>query len=108
MSVVAAFVFLAAVLSDELSVPLTVGTMFLFTLGVGIAAPAALTQAVSVNPNVIGSASGLYGFAQMAVGAICTAAAGAGSNPALATAVVLVVTGCLAQASFWAAGRARS
>jgi DHA1 family bicyclomycin/chloramphenicol resistance-like MFS transporter len=107
MSVASAFAFLAAVPIGELSVPLTVVTMFVFTLGVGIAAPAALTQAVSVNPNVIGSASGLYGFAQMAVGAICTAAAGMGSNPALATAVVLAVSGCLAQASFWVAARGR-
>ena len=29
----------------------------------------ALTEAVSVNPRVVGSASGLYGFMQMAVGA---------------------------------------
>jgi DHA1 family bicyclomycin/chloramphenicol resistance-like MFS transporter len=63
----------------------------------------ALSEAVSVNTNVIGSASGLYGFTQMAVGALCAALAGLGSNPALATAVVLVSAAAVAQVSFWIA-----
>jgi hypothetical protein len=49
-----------------------------------------MTQAISVNPAVIGSASGLYGFSQMGVGAICTALVGMGSNPALTAAIILV------------------
>ena len=76
-----------------------------FAFGAGVASPAALTQAMSVNPLVIGSASGLYGFSQMGVGAICTALAGLGSNPALAAAVVLVGAGVLAQVAFWVALR---
>ncbi|WP_454685358.1 multidrug effflux MFS transporter [Ancylobacter moscoviensis] len=107
LSVVAAFIFLGAVLQGALTVPLTVATMFAFTLGVGITAPAALTQAVSVDPVVIGSASGLYGFAQMAVGALCTALAGLGPDPALSTALVLAGSGCIAQVAFWIAGRRR-
>lgn len=107
LSVLAAFVFLGAALGGALTVPLTVGAMFLFTLGVGVAAPAALTQAVSVDPAVIGSASGLYGFAQMAVGALCTALAGVGADPALSTALVLAGSGCLAQLCFWIARRRR-
>ena len=103
MSVLAAFVFLGAVLSGHLSVTLTIGCMFVFTLGVGIAAPAALTQAISVNPHVIGSASGLYGFTQMAVGGLCTSLAGVGSDPALATAIVLAAAGVVAQVFFWIA-----
>jgi DHA1 family bicyclomycin/chloramphenicol resistance-like MFS transporter len=87
------------------NVPLIVGTMFVFTVGVGVAAPAALTQAVSVNPLVIGSASGLYGFAQMAIGAVCTALAGIGDNPALAATLILTVAGIIAQAAFWLAQR---
>jgi len=98
-SCVAAAVLLAAVLLHRLSVPLVVGTMFLYTVGVGMAAPAALTQAISVNPQVIGSASGLYGFVQMAVGAVCTSAAGLGA-PALSSALVLAVAGVIAQAAF--------
>jgi len=105
VGVIAAFVCLAALLLDRANVPLIVGTMFVFTIGVGVAAPAALTQAVSVNPLVIGSASGLYGFAQMTIGALCTALAGIGGNPALAAALVLAVTGLIAQAAFWIAGR---
>jgi DHA1 family bicyclomycin/chloramphenicol resistance-like MFS transporter len=41
----------------------------------------------------------------MLVGAICTALAGVGTDPALATALVLAGSGCLAQLSFWVAGR---
>ena len=101
LSVVAAFVLLGAALSGHLSVPLIVACMFLFTVGVGMASPPALTQAISVNPQVIGSASGLYGFTQMAVGALCTALAGMGhANPALASAIVLAGAGIVAQLSF--------
>jgi DHA1 family bicyclomycin/chloramphenicol resistance-like MFS transporter len=108
LSVAAAFVLLGAALSNQLSVPLIIATMFLFTVGAGMASPAALTQAISVNPQVIGSASGLYGFTQMAVGALCTALAGMGHvNPALASAIVLAGAGIVAQLSFWIALRAQ-
>lgn len=105
LSVAAAFVLLGAVLSGHLNVALAIGSMFVFTIGVGVASPAALTQAISGNPKVIGSASGLYGFAQMAVGALCSALVGLGDDPALATAIVLVAAGVIAQFSFWIALR---
>jgi DHA1 family bicyclomycin/chloramphenicol resistance-like MFS transporter len=108
ISVIAAFVLLAAVLSGHLSVVLAVGSMFVYTIGVGTASPAALTEAISVNRMVIGSASGLYGFAQMGVGALCTALAGLGQSPALAAAVVVAGAGIVAQASFWIAFRSRA
>jgi DHA1 family bicyclomycin/chloramphenicol resistance-like MFS transporter len=108
VSVAAACVFLGAALSGHLSVPAVVIPMFFFAAGAGIASPAALTQAIGVNPNVVGSASGLYGFSQMGVGAICTAATGFGKDPALAAALVLVVAGMIAQASFWMAARYRT
>lgn len=104
-SIAAALVFLAAVLSGHLSVWLTVSSMVVLTIGVGIASPTALTRAVSINPAVVGSASGLYGFTQMAVGAICTALAGFGRDPALSAAIVLVGAGVLAQCCFWMALR---
>lgn len=107
MSVAAAFALLTATLAGYLSVPLIIACMFLYTVGVGTAAPAALTEAVSINPFVIGSASGLYGFAQMAVGAICTVFAGLGSDPALAVSLVLACAGIVAQLSFWIALRGR-
>jgi MFS transporter, DHA1 family, multidrug resistance protein len=107
LSVSAAFVLLAAVLSGHLSVALAVGSMFVFTFGAGIASPVALIEAISVNPMVIGSASGLYGFSQMAVGAVCTALVGLGQSPALATALVLAGAGIVSQACFWSAFRGR-
>jgi len=103
LSVLASFSFLAAVLSAHLTVTLAVGSMFVFSVGVGMASPAALTQAMSVNSHVIGSAAGLYGFAQMGVGSLCTAAAGIGGNPALAAALVLAAAGVIGQLSFWIA-----
>jgi DHA1 family bicyclomycin/chloramphenicol resistance-like MFS transporter len=107
-SVIAAAVFLAGTLSGHLSVPFTIVTIFVFTVGVGMAAPTALTQAISVDPRVIGSASGLYGFAQMTVGAFCTSLAALGSNPALAAGLVLTGAGIVAQLSFWMASRRMS
>ncbi len=104
-SVAAAFLFLAAVLSGHLTVPITLLSMALFTIGAGTASPAALTEAISTDPSVIGSASGLYGFAQMAIGALCTALVGIGSSPSFAAAVVVAGAGLIAQASFWIALR---
>jgi len=60
-----------------------------------------------VNPQVIGSASGLYGALQMAVGALCTALAGLGPSPALSTALVLAGAGLVGQLSFRTALRGR-
>ncbi|MFI4996448.1 MAG: multidrug effflux MFS transporter [Hyphomicrobiales bacterium] len=106
-SAVAAFLFLGLVLSGYLSVASCMGCMFVFALGSGMASPTALTLAISVSPEVAGSASGLYGFAQMVVGALCTGLAGLGGNPALAVALVLAATGAVAQLSFWIALRTR-
>ncbi len=106
-SILAALVLLSAVLLGHLTVSLAVCSMFAFTVGVGIASPTALMQAISVNPHVIGSASGLYGCTQMAVGALCTMLAGTGGNPALAAAIVLVAAGAIGQLSFWIALRFR-
>lgn len=100
VSVAAALGLLVIVLMDWLSVPLLIGTMFVFTVGVGAAAPAAVAQATGVDLQMIGSASGLYGFTQMAVGALCTALVGIGDDPALAAGLVLAGAGIVAQASF--------
>lgn len=100
LSLAAATLLLILVLTGNLSVPAIVGLLLVYTTGAGIAAPTALTQALGVDPQVIGSASGLYGCAQMGVGALCTAAAGLGGNPALSAALALVVAGVLAQLCF--------
>ena len=105
LSVLGAAAFLALVLADRVTLAGVVGTMFLFSVGVGAAAPAALVQAISVNPRVTGSASGLYGAMQMLVGAVLVALAGLGRNPALASSIVLVLSGMVAQGSFWLAAR---
>ncbi|MGE0577197.1 MAG: multidrug effflux MFS transporter [Reyranella sp.] len=107
LSVLASFVFLGAVLSNQLTVPLAIVPMFVFGIGVGVASPAALTQALGVDPAVIGSASGLYGFSQMGVGAICTTLVGVGTDPALTTAIILVGAGVVGQVAFWCAMRRR-
>src|SRR4029077_13180721 len=103
VSVVAAASFLGFVIADRATLLAIIGTMFVFSVGVGAAAPAALVQAISVNPRVTGTASGLYGSIQMAVGGGLVALAGLGANPALASALVLLGAGAVAQASFWVA-----
>lgn len=103
LSVAAAALLLALVSADRETLIGIVATMFVFSVGVGAAAPAALVQAISVNPRVTGAASGLYGAVQMAVGAALVALAGLGENPALASAIVLLAAGLLAQTCFWMA-----
>lgn len=103
VSVVAAATFLILLLADRATLVAIVGTMFVFSVGVGAAAPAALVKAISVNPRVTGTASGLYGSVQMAVGAALVALAGLGENPALVSAAVLLAAGVVAQAAFWMA-----
>lgn len=100
LSLASAILLLGIVLADALSVVAAVGSMVVFSIGVGMASPAAVAKAVGVNPKVIGSASGLYGFAQMGVGAVCTGLAGLGRDPALAAAIVLVAAGVVAQVAF--------
>ena len=59
----------------------------------------AITSAISTDPQMIGAASGLYGFMQMANGALCTLAVGFfPANPALSAASVLLA-GLLGRAS---------
>jgi MFS transporter, DHA1 family, multidrug resistance protein len=105
ISCAGAAVFLIAEVSGALTVPLTVLPMMVLTYGAGIASPTALAEALSVNPLVAGSASGLYGFAQMAIGALCATLVTIGGNPALAAGIVLLVAGILAQFFFWTAQR---
>lgn len=104
----AATLFLAAALSGRLNVALAVVPMLFFSFGAGLASPAALTEALGVNPQAAGSASGLYGAAQMAIGAACTALGGLGGNPMLAAGSVLFAAGLVAQLAFWLANRSKA
>jgi MFS transporter, DHA1 family, multidrug resistance protein len=64
--------FMLAYLAGWLNVVSVISPVVLFMVGAGMASPFALSGAVSVNPHAIGAASGLYGFTQMAYGALCT------------------------------------
>lgn len=72
IAIAAAALFLLADLTDRLSVLTVIAPVTLFLVGAGMASPFAVAGAVSVNPLAIGAASGLYGFAQMAYGVLCT------------------------------------
>lgn len=100
LSFASAIVLLAVVLTGHLSVPAAIVVMLFFTCGCGMTSPAALGKAVNVDPGLVGSAAGLYGFSQMAIGAICTTLAAVGHHPALAAATVMVVATGLSQAAF--------
>jgi DHA1 family bicyclomycin/chloramphenicol resistance-like MFS transporter len=89
LGVLGTLIFLAPVLTGHLSLFAIVVGPVVYMVGVGITSPLALTKALGVNPSVIGSAAGLYGYAQMGVGAVCAALVGFGSNPAVAAATIL-------------------
>lgn len=101
LSCIGAAAFLYFAVAGPHSVATVIVPMLLFTYGAGMASPAALAQSLSVSPAIAGSASGLYGFAQMGIGAICTVLVSLGSNPALSAGIVLLGAAILAQLSFW-------
>jgi DHA1 family bicyclomycin/chloramphenicol resistance-like MFS transporter len=74
--------------------------MGVYAAGAGLCSPAVSTRALSVDPQLTGSAAGLYGFTQMVIGALCSALAGLGSDHGVAAALVLVGAGLVAQAAF--------
>jgi MFS transporter, DHA1 family, multidrug resistance protein len=72
IAILGAACFMAADLGGVLTVVTVIAPVVVFMVGAGMASPFALSGAVSVNPHAIGAASGLYGFTQMAYGALCT------------------------------------
>jgi DHA1 family bicyclomycin/chloramphenicol resistance-like MFS transporter len=103
VSIAAALVFFGLAATHHLTLLPMMASIMVYTVGAGVASPNALTLAVSVNPKVTGSASGLYGFTQMAVGAVCSALSGIGGDPGLAAATVILGASVLAQICFWIA-----
>jgi DHA1 family bicyclomycin/chloramphenicol resistance-like MFS transporter len=96
----AALFFLVAV-TGMLNVATVLGPMILFSIGIGAASPVAITTAISTDARMIGAASGLYGFMQMANGALCTLAVGYfPANPAVSAASVLLAGTLLGQCFF--------
>jgi MFS transporter, DHA1 family, multidrug resistance protein len=105
LSVVGAAAVLGMAWSGHLGVVPLMTAMIAFAIGAGASSPVALTKAISVNPLVTGSAAGLYGFSQMAIGAICTALVSLGHDPALAAGTVLLVMAILGRSAFTVAIR---
>jgi MFS transporter, DHA1 family, multidrug resistance protein len=70
--VAGAALFALADATGALSVVTVVAPVCLFMVGAGMARPFALAGSVSVNPQAIGAASGMYGFIQMGYGMLCT------------------------------------
>lgn len=97
MSLVCVVIALSWALAGQITVPVLLTLMFLFTVGAGVSSPAAMTLALSVSPKVVGSASGVYGCVQMAVGALCTALAGLGGSPLISAMVVMLAACVVAQ-----------
>lgn len=100
LSLAGAATLLLLALCHQLTPAIVVALMMLFALGSGLTSPAALSSALSVQPRLTGSAAGVYGCTQMAVGGICTLGASLGSNPALSASLVLVLACVVGQLGF--------
>jgi DHA1 family bicyclomycin/chloramphenicol resistance-like MFS transporter len=100
VSLASAVVVLAAFLALRPGVVAIEAVMIVYCIGAGICSPAVSTLSISVDSRLIGSAAGLYGFTQMAVGALCTTLAGFGHDPAVAASAVLVGAALVAMLAF--------
>ena len=109
IAIAGAACFMLADLAGWLNVVTVIAPIVVFMVGAGMASPFALTGAVSVNPHAIGAASGLYGFTQMAYGALCTVIVEVWRpGSVFPVAVVLLVSALLGQAALSLAVRRAS
>jgi DHA1 family bicyclomycin/chloramphenicol resistance-like MFS transporter len=100
IAITGAACFMLADLTGWVSVATVILPVVVFMIGAGMASPFALSGAVSVHPHAIGAASGLYGFTQMAYGALCTVAVEIWQPGSVFTvAVVLLGSALLGQAA---------
>jgi DHA1 family bicyclomycin/chloramphenicol resistance-like MFS transporter len=107
LGIFGAALFALADVFEVLSVPTVVAPVCLFMMGAGMASPFALAGAVSVNPQAIGAASGMYGFIQMGYGMLCTVVVEAWHPGAVyPVATVLLGSALLGQTAMSAAIRA--
>lgn len=90
-----AVTLLAQGLTDTLTVPGFVVPSYLFTTCVGLLSPLTLTKAVSNADTLVGSATGLFGCAQMLTAAVSVVLAGLGASIFVSTATVLCTTSML-------------
>ncbi|MEI1679995.1 multidrug effflux MFS transporter [Acinetobacter baumannii] len=100
ISITCSLIFFIFVSFGYLNVYTIIDPIIIYCFGVGITSPAALTKALNVNPLIAGSASGIYGFFQMVIGALCTSLSGLGHNPAFSSACVLLGSCIIAQICF--------
>ena len=105
LSLLCVAILLVLALTNHITVINVVGLMMIYTLGAGVTSPTALTKALGVHTDLTGSSAGVYGFAQMAVGGICTFGASLGSNPALSAFTVLTLACIVGQLGFRSALR---
>lgn len=83
-----------------LTAPVLLAITVVMTFGAGMASPVALARALSAAPNLAGTAAGLYGFGQMAMGAIGTMLVAYGHVPAVACAITQMCITGLALSSY--------
>ncbi|MES2480958.1 MAG: Bcr/CflA family efflux MFS transporter [Pseudomonadota bacterium] len=106
LSTTAAIVVLLRMLLGSPGSAEIVVAMMVYSLGVGICSPAASAASMAINPKVAGSAAGVYGAGQMAIGALCAASVSLMDDHALAAFIVLAVAGIAGQLGFRVALRA--
>jgi DHA1 family bicyclomycin/chloramphenicol resistance-like MFS transporter len=107
VGIVGAALFALADAGGFLSVATVVAPVCLFMIGAGMASPFALAGSVSVNPQAIGAASGMYGFVQMGYGMLCTVVVETWHPGAVyPVATVLLASALLGQAAMSMAVRA--
>jgi len=100
IGIAGAALFALADITGNLSVFTVVGSVVIFMIGAGMASPFALAGSVSVSPQAIGAASGMYGFFQMSYGMLCTIVAESWSPGAIyPVATILLGSAVLGQAA---------
>lgn len=80
---------LVLVLTEALNVAGLMGTMLVFACGIGLVHPILMANAIALRPHLAGSASGFYGFNQMAIGTVSATLASLGHDAAMSCALVL-------------------
>ncbi|WP_042955124.1 multidrug effflux MFS transporter [Pseudomonas sp. G5(2012)] len=103
LCLVSACILLLTILAGHLQIVTMLSLMFLFSCGIGVAGPTALAKSMNSHPNIVGSASGFYGFTQMTAGAICTSIAAVGSQTALSAVTILAAAAFIGQVAIWIA-----
>jgi len=76
---------------------MTLVSVMLYALSAGLVSPVVVGQAISIDPRLTGSASGLYGFSQMMIGAMSTWLASLGTDAASSVAIVMLGASVLGQ-----------